>query len=70
MVEISIRQFWKFVFNSKIEQNSIILQHTSDVISFQYCLMQDFKISLSSNWRVFLYTLFDNSFLSGLNLET
>ena len=28
-------------------------------ISFQYCLMQDFKVFLSSNWCLFLYTLLD-----------
>ena len=75
-VEISIRQFWRFVFSRKIVQNSIFIFlfncNTSthlfwiesisflwvlDGISFQYYLMQDFKVSLSSNWHLFLYTL-------------
>ena len=80
-MEISIKQFWKFVFNSKIVQNSIftfipfscnISTHlfcieaisflrVSNEISFQYCLMQDFKVSLSSNWRLFLYSSWQNS---------
>ena len=29
----------------------------SDGISFQYCLMQDFKVSLSSNLHLFLYII-------------
>ena len=36
---------------------SINFLRFSDGISFQYCLNQDFKVSLSSNWRLFLYTL-------------
>ena len=31
----------------------------SDGISLQYCLMQDFKVSLSLKWRLFLPTLLD-----------
>ena len=39
--------------------DSISFLRVSDGISFQYCLMQDFKVSLTSNWRLFLYTLLD-----------
>ena len=35
---------------------SISFLRVSDEISFQYCLMQDFKVSFSSNWHLFLYT--------------
>ena len=38
---------------------SISFLRVSDGILFQYSLMQEMKVSLSSNWCLFLYTLLD-----------
>ena len=59
-----IQNLHLFPFNSKtstrpfrIESRSFL--RVSDGISFQHCWMQNFKVSLSSNWRLFLYNLLD-----------
>ena len=62
-----IQYLYLFPFNCNTSTclfciESISFRRVSDRISFQYCLMQDFKVSLSSNWCLFLYTLLDKIF--------
>ena len=53
-----------FPFNCNTSTHLFCIESISflkvlDGISFQYCQMQDFKVSLSSNWHLFLNTLLD-----------